>query len=1007
MQHKHYFAALLCGALCLTGCLKNEESASVASVRNAKANELNASAELLKAQAAAETTIANAEAAIKQAQAKLAEANAKKVEAEAEYQKVLNELKAVEVELQKVKVEEEKVELLKKQAELETILAQLEVVKAQAEKDLANIAKELQKIQNEMEQAAISQSLALLQAEAALKNYEVEQLNAAVAKYFQLQNNILNANIQINENLIKIAQLENMEEAAFEALLETIEEQSANIARWKAYVEKAEEYREYDQEEKEAMIDEINLILIDAYNYRAETYANYRDAYDEYDAAYEAISGYSGDYGFKYASYAEEGYDVDSFNYDTYDFDINVFNYLKTINPEIDKEFVQVDEDNDTWAYQLGFYNDDEWVPIHTYLYAEFVENVWFYPDGEETPEKLDSLGIAIPYEKGYSYVAAKYQFVPAQTDVEVANAIIDEYVADLKKELAEDKADAKKIADDLKETKQEELDALNARIDAMKDYIAEVGPKFDAANDDLEEAQDAYDAAEKAVEEAEAAVDIAKINDFELEEAVAALRTARQDYRAANRAHRAAERALDRAKSAKEDLEAEFMHEYDGSDMATAEFNRDKAIAVKTADVNAKKAAVTDAIVKAYTDAQAATAKAKDDKKAADKDVEDKLADKNEAELKHLADPDNTALTNAYNTAVTNYNNAVATQTTAQTNLTNAQTAEATAKTNFDNVNNPYKAAQTELKALTDKKEEWEEKFNGEEGVNTIYNAAVAEEEDAATALKDAADTLKAAEKAYDDAKDALAADEIEAWEDAQEELDEAEQALEDAQAAVSELRRTYRHYFPYVRATHEAEDDDDVDGWLIRRQKATEEVIADLITDYDGDGVEESYKDYIDGLDDAFKAEEEKAEEVKAVIKKYDEQYRPAYVEGVKATTEARDAYIEAYLEYRYAQAIVTFLVGEKSMLVDITFYDENGRLVNVDEYINNLEALIKAAEETIDEAIEEYNTDYTNVNAIERLNLQNEQLGTQIEIWTAQMTFFEAIINEWLAAHAPVEE
>ena len=71
MQKKSLLVALFCGALCLTGCLKNEESASVAQVRIAKANELNSIAKLNEAKAAAEAVYAQAELTIANAEAKL------------------------------------------------------------------------------------------------------------------------------------------------------------------------------------------------------------------------------------------------------------------------------------------------------------------------------------------------------------------------------------------------------------------------------------------------------------------------------------------------------------------------------------------------------------------------------------------------------------------------------------------------------------------------------------------------------------------------------------------------------------------------------------------------------------------------------------------------------------------------------------------------------------------------------------------------------------------------
>ena len=107
MQHKQYFAALLCGVLCLTGCLKNEESASVTQVRNAKTNEINSVAALNNAKAAAETTRANAQAALMASEAKLNEAMAQKTLAEAAYQDALTKLEELRLQLLQLQIEEQ------------------------------------------------------------------------------------------------------------------------------------------------------------------------------------------------------------------------------------------------------------------------------------------------------------------------------------------------------------------------------------------------------------------------------------------------------------------------------------------------------------------------------------------------------------------------------------------------------------------------------------------------------------------------------------------------------------------------------------------------------------------------------------------------------------------------------------------------------------------------------------------------------------------------------------
>ena len=171
MQKKSLLVALFCGALCLTGCIKNEESASVAQVRIAKANELNSIATLNEAKAQAEVIYANAEATIAKAEAALKEAEAALVLAKAETEKVRAQLLKTQVALQEVKVEEEKVELEKKLAELEVTLAEAEAAKAKAEAAKQAWVNALNNLLAKAEVDAIKNAQALLAAQEDLEAY--------------------------------------------------------------------------------------------------------------------------------------------------------------------------------------------------------------------------------------------------------------------------------------------------------------------------------------------------------------------------------------------------------------------------------------------------------------------------------------------------------------------------------------------------------------------------------------------------------------------------------------------------------------------------------------------------------------------------------------------------------------------------------------------------------------------------------------------------------------------
>ncbi len=194
MQHKSLFAALLCGTLCLTACLKNEESPSVTTVRLAKATELESIAAKNNADAYATKTLADANAALLNAQAKLEEARAKLQEAEAEKTKaeaakilVEAELQQVNVELAKVRLDEEKVELERKKAELEAQKAYYDALIAEYQHNKLYWENQKALLEKDYEIALINAEAELLRAKAELVQAQ-NDLNAALSAYEAAEN---------------------------------------------------------------------------------------------------------------------------------------------------------------------------------------------------------------------------------------------------------------------------------------------------------------------------------------------------------------------------------------------------------------------------------------------------------------------------------------------------------------------------------------------------------------------------------------------------------------------------------------------------------------------------------------------------------------------------------------------------------------------------------------------------------------------------------------------------
>ena len=268
MQKKSLLVALFCGALCLTGCLKNEESASVAQVRIAKANELNSIADLNKAKAAAEAVYADAKSTLDKAEAKLKEAEAALVLAQAETEKVRAELLKVRVQLETVKVDEEKIELLKKEAELEVLLAQAEAAKAAAAAAQQFWINKLEDLLAQAEITALKNAKAYMAAENEILKLEGERADSArvyAQLYFQALDTV--AKYQVRELQVKVAQVlvERAAPKVREAIYGFIDDNNEQIAENNAKIEAYKKYQTITPEEAEEKYQAASVAAGEAY----------------------------------------------------------------------------------------------------------------------------------------------------------------------------------------------------------------------------------------------------------------------------------------------------------------------------------------------------------------------------------------------------------------------------------------------------------------------------------------------------------------------------------------------------------------------------------------------------------------------------------------------------------------------------------------------------------------------------------------------------------------------
>lgn len=261
MQHKGLFVALCCGALCLTGCIKNIESESVTKIREATASKLLSEAELNKAQAEAAKIKANAEATIAEAQAKLIEAQAAKEEAEAKLIEAKAELQKINNEIAKVKLDEEREELKRKKAEVEKQIAEYEAAIAWAQASQAAAIQKMEDMANEAEINALKHQVEILQqkqnivAEASKLNSDLrKRLIHVWDKYNHYSDEYYTAQAELIKAQTELAKLEAQMETNYEATVEAIVAKQNEIAFLELQLEELESYVTFSSDEiKEAL----------------------------------------------------------------------------------------------------------------------------------------------------------------------------------------------------------------------------------------------------------------------------------------------------------------------------------------------------------------------------------------------------------------------------------------------------------------------------------------------------------------------------------------------------------------------------------------------------------------------------------------------------------------------------------------------------------------------------------------------------------------------------------
>lgn len=505
MQTKGLFAALLCGAMCLTGCLKNIESESVSEVRKAKAQELVSQAKLNEAMAQAEVIKANAEASIADAQAKLLEAQAAIAEAEALRITVQAELDAVNVEIAKVKLESEKVKLQAEKARLQQLLAEVEAAIAKADLAKQEALNRLAKAQKQAEIDQVTMQKKLVEAQEDLyKEIAKMEENAAKAlkkawwNYSQALNKYYEAVAQKVEKEVAVARMKSDITYGISQLSNQAAYYEQYIEMYKAEIEFLESFINVSYEELVERYNQLTkdyTVALTNVEIAKENEAVAQEAFAtlnilQNDSATENRLEYTNDWPRNFATYLENTgasfvYQVDPVTYQC-------------------TQGIMVKKEGELPVFTPLFTHD----PYYYYFGYTYADGGWLVedPDSYELYPAIEN-GIRSAYAKAFP---TQYTFVAANIFTENINAFIDENLAETKKTYAQQQEDLEKEYNKAKsgylnydgvdyvhvDGVVDEISNYKALVNGMQAYVEEADQKLEpiekeyyAAAEDLDKA--------------------------------------------------------------------------------------------------------------------------------------------------------------------------------------------------------------------------------------------------------------------------------------------------------------------------------------------------------------------------------------------------------------------------------------------------------------------------------------------------------------------------------------
>lgn len=959
MQHKALLAAVFCGALCLTGCIKNIESESVTEVRKAKAQEIASVAKLNEAQASAATTLANAQAAISAAQAELIKAQAAKETAEAALIQAKADLEKVNVEIAKVKLEEEKVVLQQKKIELEKLIAECEAAIAKAEAEKQEYLNRLNKAKAQAEIDEINAKKALLEAEknlmAAADEMEAEKqvhLVALWSSYEQAVEEVYDAQAKLIKKQVQAAQVK----AGIQSGLEAMAEEAADISQ--------------EIEMLQAQADYLTQIAGESFQEIMAEILKYREEYMTADAA--RMEAYN-----KMNAAREAWLDV-------YEYE----NSASYIQPEFTNEWGN--NPLQDIVHQLA---DQMGIDVESRLEEGTGAEIWgIAPEGEFLPFWKDETFVV---ENSYVYPAPKDGIMPKYwtwfTDGGYVPASIYyenyEKLLNFATEFAENAKESAKVK--LEEDKaevEEQIAKKKDLIDAAKAYVAEADKQLVPLEEAVDNAKDAITQATEAVNEAQRVLDnyaLSNTTYAKYAQELGHLFVVTNYAAEVNEKLSGAESLLTLAETA-----VPIVKE--------AKYEADKNVAMKQADVKAKKAAVTDAIVKAYEDAQAAVTKQEGVVEGKEKAYQDAIDAERAAELIYLADPDDTTKKAAWETAKTATANALAALNTERDNLTTMLGTLNTAKAAYDAVNDPYEAAVEELKSLEEIAAGYAESFVNAKAEVEQCKAEVEQLKKTKALADEAVKKVEAevdkAKEAYDAYVDGTDPEEKVLIDNLAEANKQYQYAVEVHEFVLNEYYNVLNSYNNYIWYT----------DYLLNEEFEYSEVnaLADLekqLADLDA-----NYEHFLELIAEGMTELEKLSDEIE-----HFKAIEPAYHNVVNDCNAARAAYIEASKEFADALNVVYEVEAKEDALEVLaskfiyTDGDEWYDTMETVDLINEINTKIAVLEEELAEIQANmemnYVSDEYNMAVYANIMAKIEKLQSKIEVYSALADFYWAQIQE----------